>query len=848
MVMMICSVILLIFHLYSSSQCIADTPCDIFDKFSGTSKEPTKQPTPNPTFPPVQGDDPNNRYCGHNWGDVTENCLTATPCPGGVAFAVCPDGMNCIAETPCNDETYLDWLRDKQAKIEAENNAATTPSPTVSVVVSDGGGTQCMDHSDCNVGQFCNRGFCGQCLDNGTGCSVDQLCKFSGCGKSQNSGAAKCFTVTDLHTECQQMLKSDSAFCDTDLMACEIVGGSGSGEQNTSQQQQQQEESTSTATDTENASSGAGTAAMYNNPDANSFFCGYDYYSIKGTCLVSKPCPGGIASDFCEANEGCFSVVECRAEYAAAKTGSPVSNPPPTPVVETNPPSKLPTKEPSSQPVFSSATIDATTTVTTTSSTLLVYDIKQPPQPTQPPSPSPSASPKQNTNTNYCGETWASHKDDCSNALPCPKGDECPDNQTCFLSSPCATENNLANVKVANICGHSWDELLISCTDAYPCERGDECPVFQTCFKNFACDLNVVVAQEDTTDEGDSEQANAGDSLTSVFTQPQGQLQSPISADDGPPITNCEICGNAGEFDYLQKVKYEGKEIPCGELVWELSANNVYEGSNECLMTRAKYFAECCFVPPENACDLCGIGIDIQLSKNVDFGGKVTSCAEVSNKLSSKFDETSQTCTDAQSTLQSECCYERCELCEDLQPDWDATVYYSGKDVKCHQIDIIFMQEAVSSDSSRCDMSKDLYAENCCIQPIEEPCNICQTESNYYSLDVNAIADYNGASSTCLDVYTYLFSLKAKSSTMCKEAQNELLDQCCNTPEGSSGSDGSQETYDRVPTPSSVGKGTNLPTKSFSSNWYAGDLSSGSVHSFGSISLTSVLLLSFTFR
>jgi hypothetical protein len=153
-----------------------------------------------------------------------------------------------------------------------------------------------------------------------------------------------------------------------------------------------------------------------------------------------------------------------------------------------------------------------------------------------------------------------------------------------------------------------------------------------------------------------------------------------------------------------------------------------------------------------------------------------------------------------------------------LQPDWDATVYYSGKDVKCHQIDIIFMQEAVSSDSSRCDMSKDLYAENCCIQPIEEPCNICQTESNYYSLDVNAIADYNGASSTCLDVYTYLFSLKAKSSTMCKEAQNELLDQCCNTPEGSSGSDGSQETYDRAPTPSSVGKGTNLPTKSFSCN------------------------------
>ena len=57
------------------------------------SVKPTPNPTKNPTFPPVEGDDPNKRYCGHNWSDVTENCLTAIPCPGGVAFAVCPNDM-----------------------------------------------------------------------------------------------------------------------------------------------------------------------------------------------------------------------------------------------------------------------------------------------------------------------------------------------------------------------------------------------------------------------------------------------------------------------------------------------------------------------------------------------------------------------------------------------------------------------------------------------------------------------------------------------------------------------------------------------------------------------------------
>ena len=74
-------------------KCIADTPCDQFDIVGPNSSKPTPNPTKNPTFPPVEGDDPNKRYCGHNWADVTENCLTAIPCPGGVAFGVCPDDM-----------------------------------------------------------------------------------------------------------------------------------------------------------------------------------------------------------------------------------------------------------------------------------------------------------------------------------------------------------------------------------------------------------------------------------------------------------------------------------------------------------------------------------------------------------------------------------------------------------------------------------------------------------------------------------------------------------------------------------------------------------------------------------
>lgn len=73
--------------------CIANTPC-----YYTNNGLPTKPPTTPPTKPPgisgevVETDDPQKRYCGHDWQDVTESCLTATPCPLGFAEGVCPQG------------------------------------------------------------------------------------------------------------------------------------------------------------------------------------------------------------------------------------------------------------------------------------------------------------------------------------------------------------------------------------------------------------------------------------------------------------------------------------------------------------------------------------------------------------------------------------------------------------------------------------------------------------------------------------------------------------------------------------------------------------------------------------
>ena len=267
-------------------KCIADTPCDKFGIVGPYSAKPTPRPTKNPTFPPVKGDDPANRFCGYNWSDVTENCLTAIPCPGGVAFGVCPDGMNCIAEAPCSDDVYLDWLKDKQAKQAAEAEVNTVVATTST---SDEGNAFCTNNSDCDTGLFCNKGYCGQCLEDGTGCSVDQICRTATCAESQDPGATKCYTVSDLDVVCQTLLNNIRAICITDMMACEIPIDE-------SEQNQSDDAAVIDSANLGGVANSSGGDAMYENPEGNAFFCGVDYYSIKDICLQSKPCPGGFAS------------------------------------------------------------------------------------------------------------------------------------------------------------------------------------------------------------------------------------------------------------------------------------------------------------------------------------------------------------------------------------------------------------------------------------------------------------------------------------------------------------------------------------------------------------------------
>ena len=116
---------------------------------------------------------------------------TAIPCPGGYAQGVCPNGMNCIADAPCSDQAYLNFLRGEQ---QASNNGSfegevivVSSKPIPSKTTSTNGiGGRCSSDRYCSFGQFCNQpdsemgGYCGDCLPNGRGCSTEQVCRTSG--------------------------------------------------------------------------------------------------------------------------------------------------------------------------------------------------------------------------------------------------------------------------------------------------------------------------------------------------------------------------------------------------------------------------------------------------------------------------------------------------------------------------------------------------------------------------------------------------------------------------------------------------------------------------------------------
>ncbi|KAL7533175.1 hypothetical protein ACHAWF_004368 [Thalassiosira exigua] len=396
-------------------------------------------------------------------------------------------------------------------------------------------------------------------------------------------------------------------------------------------------------------------------------------------------------------------------------------------------------------------------------------------------------------------------------------------------------EDQAIESNVGSYCGSQWNELMKNCMTATRCPNGDECAEGEFCYRDFLCKPPPTPLPTTTTVAtmaSNKEPAMDGGGATgSTGNDGMSTSQGAQASDE-----TCSLCGNS-QLDWSQRVTFDDNDVSCGEFGWIFLSENVHEGSTRCLNFRAQYFGQCCYAKPlGNGCELCDGGgggprHEVQRGVNVEFDGNEVSCAELSDKVRSRFAPNDEQCTVTKDEHFDACCFQKCDICEgDSHLDGEATVLFSGEEVPCHDLDSrIIVEEGISAESPRCEMSRSFYAESCCIQPPAEPCNLCRSNTGQY-FNMNSIVEvpYEGEVKTCLEVYHSLYAREEQSGEGCVEAQRALFDQCCTAIGGNA---------EPVDMPSS--SPTQKPTPDFMS-WY----SSSSISPASSVTMSSGLFYS----
>ena len=293
-------------------------------------------------------------------------------------------------------------------------------------------------------------------------------------------------------------------------------------------------------------------------------------------------------------------------------------------------------------------------------------------------------------------------------------------------------------------------------------------------------------------------------------------------------LEHCNICGTRGEFDFRSDVDYDTPDgvynMACGELIWMFVKNNVYDGSSECLEASERYFDDCCYETPPNYCNICSDadGFEYYTDRTSLFMGSQWACAAVEEWFASKYEMTSDECKEGKTDHAYNCCFKKCTICGDSLPNWEVTVDSDGEQLKCNEFDIMFREENEKHDSSRCQMTQDLYSDKCCLPPLDAPCDLCQTQKSGMNLKSEETVSYEAELTTCLVVYTHMFSNVEDGSDKCTRAQKDLADQCCGTIDN-----------DPASTPLEGNLGASNPASAptedaLSAQWYAGSLDKSS--------------------
>jgi len=204
------------------------------------------------------------------------------------------------------------------------------------------------------------------------------------------------------------------------------------------------------------------------------------------------------------------------------------------------------------------------------------------------------------------------------------------------------------------------------------------------------------------------------------------------------------------------------------------------EGSEQCSAVTSQYSEQCCYVKPENPCRICpDTGESVDTNAQVFYLGTNTTCENLSNYLGSREEQAGETCQAATTDFADSCCYDQCTLCGAGKADWNTFVTYNGKSIACGDFEWILKSDNVASDSDTCSEVKEEFYDKCCYEQPATSCNLCQGDSKYLDVQPDVGVEYQGESTTCLNVYNSLFVREAADSDQCQAAKDTLAGDCC---------------------------------------------------------------------
>ena len=700
----------------------------------------------------------NKYFCGTNYNEVTSQCLKSKPCPSGKGFEYCKEDEGCYAAPSCTSEYEQQQAKVASSSVGNNNNAVVhPPSSSTSISNTSPINSLCSSHGDCPTGKFCNQpnpnevGTCGSCLiSNGLGCAAEDVCRTTGCHSNQSGGGvAKCYKRSELDSDCEIRLNDISVRCNTNTMKCEGGTKQDTPAVSTTPQQQQQVQAPPKQTVSQQPAQPEDMesnipSVSYRNPQDNNYFCGIGYYDITAQCLQARPCPGGKSTGYCQSHEACFGAPSCTKEYEQAGLVGVVSldnsnnnvvvqQPPPasqgndviipphyqinTQPEVTNPP---PAKEEES-PLVSKPVVSETTTSSKQTDTLV-------------------------KTSNFCGVSWDEHIKDCSK--PCPSGDECSSGETCFHGSPCSITQSVVTAAAE-------DEKNVDNDSGSTSNSIDKASSTSTAGnKSPAEDFMASIVTSDDTNSNESAPSSSTESILDSLTADDESS----STTDSLPAKESSTPEDKDEEGYHES------------------------GPGKTQTTKEESTVDSSSVA---GCNLCEQGIESWHHINkpnvrVDFNGDTISCTELTNKLRSQFEPVSDKCRETKVKHFDDCCFEKCMLCGESSLDTDATVLFSGEEVRCGDLQsTILVDEGVSADSSRCIMSQSFYADDCCIKAVKQPCNLCSRNGINFIMRDEWEVKYKDTESTCLEVYSQLLVEHGDTSDDCSDIRGELFDQCC---------------------------------------------------------------------